>query len=273
MPKTILLTGATDGIGFLTAKKFATEGHFLLLHGRNQGKLKQVAKELNTLSESKVETFCADLSDLNDTNDFINKLLAQYKNIDVLVNNAGVYMTKTSHNKDHLDVRFVVNTIAPYLITRRLLPIMNKSGRVINLSSAAQAPVDFDLLSGKFHTDDAFSAYAQSKLGIMMWTCQLARNSSDDSPAIISVNPGSLLGSKMVKEGFGVEGKDLNIGADILLRLSLDDKFANASGLYFDNDQGELIQPHPDALDSKKCNDLIKVMEGVLKKVPRASES
>ena len=77
---------------------------------------------------------------------------------------------------------------------------------------------------------------------------------------MIAVNPGSLLASKMVKEGFGVEGKDINIGADILIRTALSDEFAGATGLYFDNDIGKLGPPHPDAVNEEKCNALVKAI-------------
>lgn len=81
----------------------------------------------------------------------------------------------------------------------------------------------------------------------------MAQEQGKDGPIIISVNPGSLLASKMVKEGFGVAGNDLKIGADILTHLSLDAEFASQSGNYFDNDAGRFSSPHPDALDDRKC--------------------
>ncbi len=108
-----------------------------------------------------------------------------------------------------LDVRFVVNTFAPYLLTQRLLPLLGPPGRVVNLSSAAQASVNPDAMRGTVKLAD-MEAYAQSKLAITMWSRVMAETLSD-GPAIIAVNPGSLLGSKMVKEGFGVAGNDLRI--------------------------------------------------------------
>ncbi len=87
---------------------------------------------------------------------------------------------------------------------------------------------------------DDMGAYAQSKLAITMWSRIMAEKLKD-GPMIVAVNPGSLLASKMVKEGFGVAGNDLSIGADILTRATLSDEFANASGKYFDNDSGSLL--------------------------------
>ena len=93
------------------------------------------------------------------------------------------------------------------------------------------------------------AAYAQSKLAITIWSAELARE-MPDGPVFVAVNPGSLLATKMVKEGFGIDGKDLNIGADILVTASLSDAFATASGQYFDNDSGVFAAPHAAAADA-----------------------
>ncbi len=268
MSKVILLTGATDGIGLATAQKLVAQGHTLLIHGRHMEKLQTVEKNLLTLNaNARIKSYCADLSDFQAIEIFINHLLEEQLHLDVIINNAGIYKTPHPITQDHLDVRFVVNTLAPYLLSQRLLPLMNPSARIINLSSAAQAPVDLKALTGQYPIDDDFSAYAQSKLAITMWSRYMALNSDKQDPIIIAVNPGSLLASKMVKEGFGVEGKDINIGADLLIRASLDDTFAQASGLYFDNDISDFASPHPDALNDTKCEELMFTMKDLLKKL------
>ena len=99
-----------------------------------------------------------------------------------------------------------------------------------------------------------------------MWSRHLALSLGEEGPAIIAVNPGSLLGSKMVKEAYGVAGKDIQIGADILTRAALSGEFASASGKYFDNDARQFASPHPDALDDGKCQELVDVIESVLGK-------
>ncbi len=107
-------------------------------------------------------------------------------------------------------------------------------------------------------------AYAQSKLAITMWSCHMAMELKENGPAIIAVNPASMLGSKMVKEAYGVAGGDLSIGADILCRAALSDEFAGASGKYFDNDTGRFASPHPDALDAEKNAALVGTIEAWL---------
>jgi NAD(P)-dependent dehydrogenase (short-subunit alcohol dehydrogenase family) len=108
-------------------------------------------------------------------------------------------------------------------------------------------------------------AYAQSKLAIILWSQALATKIGQSGPAIIEVNPGSMLGSKMVKEGFGVTGGDLRIGADILIRASLSDEFADATGKYFDNDSKKFSAPHPDALDIDKVEQFIQALNILIK--------
>jgi hypothetical protein len=93
---------------------------------------------------------------------------------------------------------------------------------------------------------------------------QLALSLKDHGPAIIAVNPGSMLGSKMVKQAFGVAGRDILIGAEIFCRTALADEFAAVSGQYFDNDSGQFASPHPDALDPRKSQEIVRVIETVL---------
>lgn len=253
----VLITGATDGIGLATAKMLVSQGHDVLLHGRNKEKLVNVVKELG---EKKTEQYVADLSKLSHVRKFAQAIMEKHDRLDVLINNAGVYSAPAVMTEDGLDVRFAVNTVAPYLLTKALLPLMDESSRVVNLSSAAQEPVDAEALSGTKRLSDG-EAYAQSKLALTMWTFELAKHVA---PIVVAVNPKSLLGSKMVKSAFGLDGHDINIGADILCRAALSDTFADASGLYFDNDIEQFGAPHPDARDSEKCAGLVQQLEAII---------
>ena len=133
----------------------------------------------------------------------------------------------------------------------------------LSADSAAQSPVDPAALTGQTSLSEG-AAYAQSKLAITMWSRHMALSLNDDGPAIIAVNPGSLLGSKMVKEAFGMAGGDLRIGAEILGHAALSDEFAAASGQYFDNDSGQFAAPHPDALDPRKSEEIVGLIKSVL---------
>ncbi len=262
--KVILVTGSTDGIGFEAAKKLVALGHTVLLHGRNRDKLAAAEQSLTaTAGGGRVECFTADLSRLAEVESLATAVAARHDRLDALVNNAGVYKAPNTRTPDDLDVRFAVNAIAPYLLTRRLLPIIDRGGRVINLSSAAQSSVDLDALLGRSTLSDN-AAYAQSKLTITIWSRALAMALGNDGPVVLAVNPGSLLATKMVKEAFGIAGADLSIGAEIIVRAILSDEFKAATGQYFDNDSGRIGSPHPDALDPAASSSVVEAIEAIL---------
>ncbi len=264
MTKTILLTGATDGIGLKTAGRLAAAGHTLLLHGRSESKLARTVETLSSIGGAGViETYCADLSSIDEVESLASEIASHHARLDVIINNAGVFKTPAPVTDDGFDIRFVVNTVSPYLLTKRLLHLLPDNGRVVNLSSAAQATVSLDALAGKRRLNDN-EAYAQSKLAITMWSFHLAQDLGPAGPVIVAVNPGSLLASKMVKDAYGVAGSDLGIGANILFRAALGDDFGDASGRYFDNDQGRFASPHPDALDAGRNEAVVSAIDAIL---------
>ncbi len=244
MKKTILITGATDGIGLLTAQNLAAEGHTILLHGRSAERLEAAKQQIGGTTE----TYMADLSSMAEVLAMAAEIREAHEQLDVIINNAGVLKLPNTKTADGYDARFMVNTFAPYVLTRDLLPIVPEEGRIVNLSSAAQAPVDLEALHGHRTLDD-MGAYAQSKLAITIWSREMAKE-FPTGPVVVAVNPGSLLASKMVKEGFGIAGKDPQIGASILRQAALESSFADASGKYFDNDSGQFAQPNSAALDA-----------------------
>ena len=97
-----------------------------------------------------------------------------------------------------------------------------------------------------------------------MWSRTMAHLHKNRALVFVAVNPGSLLATKMVKEGFGVAGDDIRVGSDVLVRAALADEFAEASGLYFDNDKGHFSSPHRDALDATKCQEVTGAIEASL---------
>mmetsp|Transcript_1705 Transcript_1705/g.2343 ORF Transcript_1705/g.2343 Transcript_1705/m.2343 type:complete len:269 (+) Transcript_1705:131-937(+) len=264
MKKTILITGATDGIGLSAAQSLAAKGHDLLVHGRNPSKLASVHQQLTSQfgSNISVKTYCADFSNLPQVDKMADNIIEENSHLDVLINNAGILKAFNPITKVGLDVRFVVNTLAPYHLLKRLEKFIRASGRVINVSSAAQAPVNLKALTGDVNLGGAMEAYSQSKLANTMWS--IAYASRPDAPVIISLNPGSLLATKMVTEAFGIDGKDLTIGSDIICQAALDESFATKTGQYYDNDVGRFASPHPDVNDSGKVTALFTTMEQLI---------
>ena len=125
MGKCILVTGATDGIGLETARMLVSMGHNVLLHGRNPRRLMNIKKELSDVpGGGRVESFASDLSRLANVDALATAVAEQHPHLDVLINNAGVFKVSDPMTTDGLDVRFAVNTMAPYLLTRRLLSLI-----------------------------------------------------------------------------------------------------------------------------------------------------
>ncbi|MER2165068.1 MAG: SDR family NAD(P)-dependent oxidoreductase, partial [Psychrobacter alimentarius] len=208
MYKTILITGSTDGIGKLAALKLAEAGHQVYLHGRDKDKLASVIAEVKAVAigdaVDHIDGFVADFSDLTAVLKMAADVNEKLPKLDVLINNAGIYTTSAATTKDDLDIRFVVNYLAPYELTNTLLPLLKQpsKARIVNLSSAAQIPISYEAFAGQTTLDDK-AAYAQSKLALTMWSMALADKVAGDDINVIAVNPGSLLNTKMVDEAYG----------------------------------------------------------------------
>lgn len=265
MKKTILITGSTDGIGKLVALKLAKDGHEIYVHGRNADKLQTVISEIKMASNNDhVNGFLADFSDLEAVKNMAKQIHQDLSKLDILINNAGVYKSRVAKTRDGLDIRFVVNYLAPYLLTKEVMPLLKKgtSSRIINLSSAAQAPVSLEALAGKQSISE-MEGYSQSKLALTMWSMYLAENERDLT--VIPVNPGSLLNTNMVKEGWGFHRSSADKGRDILYDLAMAEKYGNASGKYFDNDSGRFNTIHPAGEDEAAIHALIKKTDELLR--------
>ena len=156
MSKVVFITGATDGIGRATAEQFALAGHHLLLHGRSREKLAHVVDDLDAKGEGTVSSYLADLSRLDDIETMCDDIRNDGHVIDVLLNNAGILNTNQPINNEGLDVRFMVNTIAPYMIVKRLQPSLSDGARIINLSSAAQERLNIRAFKGEQMISEAF---------------------------------------------------------------------------------------------------------------------
>lgn len=266
--KTNFITGSTDGIGKIAANRLAAEGHEVILHGRNPTKLGEVVSEIkSTTGNENVKGYVSDFSHLESVGEMVGTVRREVPKIDVLINNAGIFKSRVSRTEDGQDIRFAVNYLAPYVLTEGLLPILEKGSapRIINLSSAAQAPVSMDALKGTIELS-AQEAYAQSKLALTMWSFYMAKNYPN--VVFIAVNPGSLLNTKMVKEAYGNHWSPAEKGSNILYDLATSEEFQNSSGRYFDNDKGEtkgfFAPAHPDTENISKIENLIATTKKLL---------
>lgn len=266
MVKKILITGSTDGIGKGLAIKLAKEGHEVFIHGRNSEKLKLALSEIIVASENNnIKGFLADFSNLGAVQQMASEMVKQGVVLDVIINNAGIYKSAVSNNNEGLDIRMVVNYLAPYVLTKALMPLLNTMSecRIINLSSAAQSPVSLEALKGKEKRSEG-EMYAQSKLALTMWSLDLAKRLTNIN--VIAVNPGSLLNTKMVKEAFGNHWSSADKGVEILYELAISPVYNGITGQYFDNDKGVFAKADNDAYNIEKINQLLSTTETILAK-------
>lgn len=234
--QTILITGATDGLGKLTALQLAKRGAFVLVHGRNKEKLAGVVEELKASSGNEnVDGLVADFSALAEVRRLAGEFLAKYPRLDVLVNNAGVGYADARYGKDGHELRFAVNYLAPFLLTQLLLPALTDAApsRIVNVSSAGQYPVDFDdiMLEKNF---DASRAYSQSKLALIMFTIELAGKLKGKNITVNSLHPGTYLDTNMVRRAGITPWGEPESGADAEVYLAISESLEGVTGKYFD---------------------------------------
>ncbi len=238
--QTILITGATDGLGRALAAELADRGAEVLLHGRDDARGHAALADIQSVTGSdKLRWLCADLAALADVRGLAREVERSCERLDVLVNNAGIGTTlpgdgRRMESEDGHELRFAVNYLAGYLLTHSLLPLLERSApaRVVNVSSAGQAPIDFDDVMLE-HRYDGVQAYCQSKLAQIMFTFDLAEQLD---PAVVSatcLHPATYMPTKMVRAA-GVEpASSLMQGVEATLRLIADPELDSVSGVYF----------------------------------------
>jgi NAD(P)-dependent dehydrogenase (short-subunit alcohol dehydrogenase family) len=253
MVKTILITGATDGIGKHLAMKLASEGHQVILHGRNPKKLESALQEVRAVSlRGRVSSYLADFSKLADVYRFVKEIKRDFQRIDVSFNNTGLYAGKERKaSAENVELTFMLSVLVPYILTTELSPLLEKSadGRVINTSSYMHhfAKVK-DLDFGFENNYNPGLAYNNSKLYTIWMTCYLARdfflkgsNITINSyhPGLISTNLGNDSSYEKTKKSlFGrlmkSFSKDLDEGIETGYYLTLSEEVRGLTGYYFD---------------------------------------
>jgi NAD(P)-dependent dehydrogenase (short-subunit alcohol dehydrogenase family) len=241
MPRTILVTGATDGLGRGVAVRLAAEGDRVLVHGRSQTRIDDTIDAIRrTTGNDSTRGYIADLASLAEVRHLAEEVGANETRLDVLVNNAGIGRGPTGaqyreESADGHELRFAVNYLAPYMLTRLLLPRLQESApaRVVNVASIGQSPVDFDDVM-QHNRYDAGHAYSQSKLALIMFSAELADRLSGGPVTVNSLHPGTLMPTKIVHESWGRTVDTLEHGIDAVTRLAIGPELDGVSGRYFD---------------------------------------
>jgi NAD(P)-dependent dehydrogenase (short-subunit alcohol dehydrogenase family) len=233
----VLVTGSTDGIGKETAFELARRGATVILHGRNRLRCQQTLDEaVRKTGNSTLGCYAADLSTMEGIRHLAGDLCAKYERLDVLINNAGVFMNDRVLTADGYEMTFAVNHLAPFLLTNLLWKPLAASGhaRIITVSSMAhqRGRIDFDNLQGEKRFT-GYDAYARSKLANILFANELAERAREIGATSNALHPG-IVATKLLRVGFGnMAGTSVREGAATPVYLATSPDLADVTGRYF----------------------------------------
>src|SRR6184192_4080511 len=272
--QTVLITGSTDGLGRAVAVELAQGGARLLLHGRAPERLRDTEAEIrDRTGNAELRTYVADFSALDEVAELAKQVARDHDRLDALVNNAGIGTNLPGdgarlESRDGYELRFAVNYLAHFLLTRSLLPLIVSSApaRIVNVSSAGQAPIDFDdvMLERDYN---GIQAYCQRKLAQVMFTFDLAGEVDADVATANSLHPATYMPTKIVAAAGVRPASSLEEGVEATLRLVANPDLDGVSGRYFDRRRES--RAHPQAYDPAARRQLRELSEQLVRQPAR----
>lgn len=245
-----LVTGSTDGLGRELALRLGASGMHVIVHGRNVERGEAVVAEIEA-SGSTARFIQADLASLAEVEALAAEVLADYDRLDLLVNNAGIGRGEDGATRqesmDGHELRFAVNYLSHFLLTHRLLPLLQESApaRVVSVSSIAQNAIDFDDVMLERVEYEGANAYAQSKLAQIMMTIDLAAELEGTGVTVNAVHPAIYMATSMVLNRGGTPLTTIDEGADAVMYVITSPDAG--TGHYYNQDS--VGQPNAQALD------------------------
>ncbi|PTM82839.1 SDR family NAD(P)-dependent oxidoreductase [Streptomyces sp. VMFN-G11Ma] len=231
---TILITGATSGLGRYVAFELVRSGHVVLAHGRDPGRTEQLVAELR--AEGDAEGYVADLASLTQVRELAARVAGAHPGLDVLINNAGVGAGAPGSGRelsaDGHELRLAVNYLAPVVLTRALLPVLRASApaRIVNVGSGGQDPLDFDDIEFR-RGYDGFAAYCRAKFALAAHTFALAEELTGTGVSVNVLHPATFMDTAMVRESGVTPWNTVADGTRAVLALATEDL---GTGGYFD---------------------------------------
>ncbi|ULL16991.1 SDR family NAD(P)-dependent oxidoreductase [Paenibacillus sp. H1-7] len=279
---TVVITGATSGLGQLVALELGKRGFDLVLTARSKERAEAARKRIETSAPSaKVDFFYGDLALMKDVQRVGSEIAAAYPRIDVLLNNAGIHAFEPRITTEGLPEMMAVNYLAPWLLTRTLKPSLQNSdkARVVNVASEAsrrhgvlKLPEDLTD-SAPFTAHGSSLIYGKTKLLNIMFTAELARRWAGTGISVNALNPGfnvTGLGRELWFAPFierllkALHIGDPRRGADIITRLIVEPEYHSLTGGYFNVGSGKPIEPVTPGGDPQMQHKLWKATENLL---------
>ncbi|MFI4998110.1 MAG: SDR family NAD(P)-dependent oxidoreductase [Hyphomicrobiales bacterium] len=237
--KTALITGSTDGVGRVVAKRLAAQGARILVHGRDLERGRALIAEIHAAGNGDADFLQADFASLAEVRKLAQAVAASEARLDILINNAGIgsggAAAQRATSADGFELRFAVNYLAGFLLTRLLLPkiLGSTPARIVNVASLGQAPLDFEdvmITSGY----SGSRAYSQSKLSQIMFTIDLAEELAGKSVSVNALHPATYMNTTMVRQAGTTPISTVEEGADAIMNLVLSPALEGRGGLFFD---------------------------------------
>lgn len=261
--RVVLVTGSTGGLGREVALRLGAAGAHVIVHGRNVERGREVVKQIEATGKGSARFYQADFASLAEVRRLAGQIRRDYDRIDVLVNNAGIFLPDSERrlSEDGNELHLQVNYLAGVLLTRELLPLLERAApsRIVNVASGAQRALDFsdpNLERGY----DGWRAYAQSKLAQVMFTIDLAEELRDRGITVASLHPATFMDTGMVREAGITPRSTVDEGADAVMHLI--DSPDIRSGQYFEG--MEPATPASQALDPEARQRLRELTEQLL---------
>lgn len=219
-----LVTGSTDGLGRELALRLGLAGYHVIVHGRNEERGRAVVDQIRSRDGS-ASLILADLASLAEVRELAATVLGDYRRLDLLVNNAGIGRgpdgAQREESRDGHELRFAVNYLSHFYLTRALLPLLRESApsRIVSVTSTAQEAIDFDDVMLERAPYEGARAYAQSKLAQIMMTMDLAEELAGTGVTANAVHPAIYMATSMVLNRGGTPMATIDEGADPVMQV------------------------------------------------------
>ena len=269
----ILITGANTGIGFATAEQLVKQGQHVILACRNPQKAQDAQNKLRSLNQGQVDLISLDLNSLELTRKAADEIADRYGNLDVLINNAGLFTKTKQLTADGFEQQFGVNYLGHFLLTQKLLPVLQKApkARIVHLASIAHWAGS--IKPNKFRAEGFYNPlfyYGQSKLANLLLSNALAEQMANSTITNNALHPGGVASDiyrdlpKPVYEVMKLGLVPTSVPAKLITQMATGDEWSNRNGEYVSAHMPDWKSPH--AKNQQLARDLYAQSMDLVKK-------